>query len=104
MTVRKELYHAHPNVLPYTVQVNLEAGGEFYQALKAMQSSEDADESGLCELLQVSRVSLQKREEEGFTLQVNKSEKCKCLRCRKLTAIVGRELCSRCNEVVASNW
>lgn len=69
-----------------------------------MQSSEEEDDSGLCELLQVARIILHKGDQEGFSLKVSKSEKIKCLRCRKFTAGIGEELCSRCQGVIISSW
>ncbi|XP_042858858.1 isoleucine--tRNA ligase, mitochondrial-like [Penaeus japonicus] len=106
LEVRDELYRRHPNVNCVTLQVTITAGGDMLEALRLLQRQKESVDSGLCELLLVSRVILLPDEEgrDGFSLEASKSSGGKCLRCRKYTADAGEELCARCRSTVSSSW
>ncbi|KAG0722717.1 Isoleucine--tRNA ligase [Chionoecetes opilio] len=104
MDVREELFRSSPASDWAKLQVHITAGENFMPNLRLLQTSQASSHSGLCELLQVSRVTLESDQEnkEGFSLRLSKAEGGKCLRCRRYTAEGGAELCARCVDVIAS--
>ncbi|XP_042224774.1 isoleucine--tRNA ligase, mitochondrial-like isoform X2 [Homarus americanus] len=104
LTVRDELYRSISAIDPLKLHVKLTAGGNMLQSLRLMQTSTDTTDSGLTELLRVSRVILLPSEgdTEEFSLEVLDSIGNKCLRCWKFTAEHREDLCARCKEVITS--
>ncbi|XP_053631589.1 isoleucine--tRNA ligase, mitochondrial isoform X2 [Cherax quadricarinatus] len=105
-TVRNELNQHLSALDPLRLDVQITAGGSTLKALKLMQTSTNATESGLTEIFRVSRVILlhEKDDREGFSLEVKESAGNKCLRCWKFTAGHGKDLCDRCKEVISAPW
>ena len=71
--------------------------------LQVLQPEDESWDSELCELLQVAAVALQPvADEEPIGVDVWKSARDQCLRCRRFTALPGTELCPRCGTVIAA--
>ncbi|XP_066952788.1 isoleucine--tRNA ligase, mitochondrial isoform X1 [Macrobrachium rosenbergii] len=104
LNIKKEIYHQHPDMNPFSMELHITAGGKSLNSLKVMQTSEDSQDSGLCELMQAARVVLLEDANEGFSFQICVPENSKCLRCRKVTARPKEDLCIRCQDVISSGW
>lgn len=104
LSVREEFFRSSPDADWAKLQVHISAGERLMEDLQLLQTSKASYQSGLCELLQVSHVTLEpcQENEENFTLKVSKAKGGKCLRCRRYTAQGGAELCSRCQDVLSS--
>ncbi|CAB3372025.1 Hypothetical predicted protein [Cloeon dipterum] len=84
--------------------VTIEVPRDLYTVLKRMQLSDESWQSELCELLQVAAVLLQPvAEEVPVSVDLWKSPRGQCLRCRRFTALPSAELCERCEDVVAAS-
>lgn len=74
----------------------------WYICFQRMQPTDESWDSELCELLHVAAVALQPvADEEPIAVDIWKSPRGQCLRCRRYTADAGRDLCYRCEEVFA---
>ncbi|XP_059487011.1 isoleucine--tRNA ligase, mitochondrial-like [Neocloeon triangulifer] len=83
--------------------VTLEVPRDFYTILKRIQPEDESWNSELCDIFLVAAVALQPvAEEEPMSIDLWKSPRSQCLRCRRFTAMPGAELCERCEDVVAS--
>ena len=54
----------------------------------------------VAEILGVVNVQVDRKNENQSSVEVKKAEGSNCLRCRRMVACPGEELCSRCQEVV----
>lgn len=81
----------------------LEIPMQLYTILKRLQHEDEAWDSELCELLQVAAVALQPvAEEEPMGVDIWKSPRNRCLRCRRHTALSGDDLCQRCETICST--
>ncbi|XP_068212857.1 isoleucine--tRNA ligase, mitochondrial [Palaemon carinicauda] len=104
LNIKKDVYHHHPDMNPFSMELQLTAGGNILKSLKVLQGSKDSQDSGLCELMQAARVILVEDDKDEFSFQVSVPESSKCLRCRKVTARPTEDLCIRCQDVLSSGW
>uniref|UniRef100_A0A0P4W8B8 isoleucine--tRNA ligase n=1 Tax=Scylla olivacea TaxID=85551 RepID=A0A0P4W8B8_SCYOL len=105
LTVREGLFKSSPASDWSKLQVHITAEESLMENLRMLQTSHTSSHSGLCELLQVSHVTLEtdQDQKDGFSLRLSKAQGGKCLRCRRYTTEGGAELCARCLEVISSH-
>ena len=84
---------------PAETNVVLEVGEEWKTLIENLVEPEKE----IAEVLGVLRVSLTITEGETNVKKMDKGLGFNCLRCRRLLAEEGEELCSRCSAVVAQN-
>ncbi|CAH2057017.1 unnamed protein product, partial [Iphiclides podalirius] len=83
-------------------ELRLGLNPEQHSRLAGLGQTDGETDSVLCEVLELSSVEV--KEIGGgarWELQLNKSERGQCLRCRKYNAVEGRDVCSRCENVLA---
>ncbi|XP_026750384.2 isoleucine--tRNA ligase, mitochondrial [Galleria mellonella] len=87
------------NLKKFDVNIKLET--DLYEKLKELNRTNDANDSVLCEILEVSTVNLEVMNGgKNWHIEMSESERSQCLRCRKYNALENSDKCLRCEEVV----
>lgn len=80
--------------------VILSCGDEVMRKLRKLQVDDLSFSSELTEALRVSLVNFKKKDIPRFSVQLTRSPRLFCTRCRKYTRIGGQERCSRCTKAL----
>ncbi|XP_018014930.1 isoleucine--tRNA ligase isoform X2 [Hyalella azteca] len=108
LRVREQLFslHALSGLAFRTTKLDLtlSADSPAYEALTKLQSESYSDSSILCDILQVASVTIIRQSTDNLTgkedevsLSISESPLQSCLRCRKVRAALGSELCRECD-------
>ncbi|KAI8433065.1 hypothetical protein MSG28_013923 [Choristoneura fumiferana] len=82
--------------------VNIKLNPNLFCVLDELNKVDDLDESVLCEILEVSAVSLEEDASVGkWEVSVVESRRDQCLRCRKYNAADNTDKCLRCEKAVS---
>lgn len=88
------------NLKMYAVSIKLNPS--FFRVLDELNRVDGVDESALCEILEVSAVSLEEDASVGkWEVSVAESRREQCLRCRKYNAADNSDKCLRCEKAVS---
>ncbi|KPJ08098.1 Isoleucyl-tRNA synthetase [Papilio machaon] len=84
--------------------LHLKLNSDLFCKLNTLNYSDDIDDSVLTEILEVSSVSLEEVRNGGkpWHIELSKSKKNQCLRCRKYNVLDNSDKCLRCESVVSA--
>lgn len=79
----------------------IKVNSDLFRKLEGLNSSDGVNDSVLCEILELSSVSLEEVRNGGnWAVSLSQSKTSQCLRCRKYNALENSDKCLRCDNVL----
>ncbi|CAH0597144.1 unnamed protein product [Chrysodeixis includens] len=83
------------------LNANIVLNSDLYDKLNDLNKSDDVNDSVLCEILELSSVSLEVRNGgKDWEIELSQSKNGQCLRCRKYNVLDDNDKCMRCEQVL----
>ncbi|XP_072948070.1 isoleucine--tRNA ligase, mitochondrial [Epargyreus clarus] len=84
-------------------EMHLKVNSELFDKLVVINKSDGLNDSVLCEILELSSVTLEEVRNSGkcWQIEMSQSKNSQCLRCRKYNAIDNSDKCLRCEKAIA---
>lgn len=87
------------NFKKFTAKIKLQS--DLYEKLEQLNIQDGVNDSVLCEILELSSVSLEVKNGGEWEIELNESGNGQCLRCRKYNAVENSDKCLRCEQAMA---
>lgn len=84
------------------LNAEIKVNSDLFLKLEGLNSSDGVNDSVLCEILELSSVSLEVGNGGKWSISLSQSKNSQCLRCRKYNASEKSDKCVRCDKVLAS--
>ena len=102
LNVKKDVCAIAKNENLKKLDLILNVNKDLFYEFNKLNKNNGASDSVLCEILEVSNVSLIEKENGGkVDITLVQSKKEQCLRCRKYNALDNSDKCLRCEKVIA---
>lgn len=86
------------NLRKYSAEIRLNS--DLYEKLNELNFQDGVNDSVLCEILELSSVSLNVTDSENWQIELFESKRSRCLRCRKYNVDNNSDKCVRCEKTV----
>lgn len=87
------------NLKKFTAKIKLLPN--LHEKLQLINSQDGVNDSVLCEILELSSVSLEIKDGGDWEIELCESGNGQCLRCRKYNAVENSDKCLRCEQAIA---
>lgn len=103
LELKKDICSLAKNENLKKLNAEIKLSSDLFLKLEGLNSSDGVNDSVLCEILELSYVSLEEVRNGGkWSVSLSQSQNSQCLRCRKYNAVENSDKCTRCDTVLVS--